>query len=108
MAINKITAIIRDSRLEAVENALKAVGVPGITVSRVKGYGQYADFCRADWMAPHARIEIIEDESRLPIIVNALLDAAQTGEAGDGLVYVEQLDVVLRIRTGESLPDSKT
>lgn len=106
MAINKITAIIRDLRLEAVEDALKAVGVPSITVSRVKGYGQHANFCRSDWMAPHVRIEIIEDEIRVPIIVNAILESARTGEADDGLVYVESLDVVLRIRTGEALGNS--
>ncbi|VAW89510.1 hypothetical protein MNBD_GAMMA17-635, partial [hydrothermal vent metagenome] len=58
MDYRKITAIIRRDVLEKVEQKLQAMGVQGISVTRVKGYGEYADFYSRDWMVSHARIEI--------------------------------------------------
>lgn len=103
----KITAIIRKGRLEAVEHALQELGIPGITVTRVKGYGEYADFFSNNWMVSHARIEIFIRAERAEEVANAILEAAHTGLAGDGIVAVLPVETVRRVRTGASLPPEK-
>jgi nitrogen regulatory protein P-II 1 len=98
--IRKVVAIIRHEVLEKVEERMQSLQVPGITVSKVKGYGQYANFYRHDWMLEHARIEIILRRERVREVVQGIIDAASSGLPGDGLVFVVPVDTVYRIRSG--------
>ena len=97
----KVTAIIRSSVLERVEQRLQGLCVPGISVRKVKGYGEYANLFSRDWMVEHARLEIFVRRERADEIARAILDAAQTGLAGDGIVVVLPVEAVYRVRTGE-------
>jgi nitrogen regulatory protein P-II 1 len=100
----RITAIIRVDRLEHVEKALKDLRVSGVSVSRVKGYGEYADFFARDWMTPYARVEIFTSADHGELIAGAILRAASTGTRGDGIVAVEPVESVRRIRSSSPLP----
>ena len=104
--MKKITAIIGSGMLEAVEGALQRVGIPGISVSAVKGYGEYANFFSHDWMVKHTKIEIFAHDEQADAIVQAIMVAARTGGAGDGIVAVQPVDTVQRIRDAERLPSS--
>lgn len=101
MALVKITAIIRRAALEAVETRLKQVGVPGITVSTVKGFGEYANFFTHDWMVSHARIELFVAADEGDAIIAAIRETAATGEAGDGIIAVLPVNRLIKIRSGE-------
>jgi nitrogen regulatory protein P-II 1 len=103
MSYKKINAIIRQGRLEATERRLRELGIPGITVTRVKGYGEYADFFNNDWMVSHARIEIFTEADRAEDIADAIIEAAHSGLEGDGIVAVLPVDTVRRVRTGSFL-----
>jgi nitrogen regulatory protein P-II 1 len=95
----KVTAIVRRTVLEKVEERLQAIRVPGMSVTTVKGYGEYADFFRHDWQVDHARIEIFTGRRRATQIAEAIVDAAHTGAPGDGIVVVLPVETVYRIRT---------
>ena len=97
-APKKITAIVRTDRLDALERRLKTAGVPGITVDAVKGYGEFPEFAHTDWLSRHARIEIVADGGEAPWIVDIILEIGHTGMPGDGIVYVEPVAEVHRIR----------
>lgn len=99
----KVTAIIRRSALEAVETRLKQLNVPGISVSTVKGFGEYANFFSHDWMVSHARIELFVEASESGQIIRAIEETARSGEAGDGFVAVLPVVQLIRIRTGEKV-----
>jgi len=101
--LRKVTAIIRVMVLEQVEERLKDLGVSGITVTRVKGYGEYANFFRSDWTVEHARIEIFVWRERAEEIARAIVEAAHTGVPGDGLVAVLPVEAVYHVRTGEAV-----
>lgn len=103
-AYSKITAIIRIDCLEQVEKALQGLHVSGVSVSRVKGYGEYTDFFARDWMSPYARVEIFTSAQQVERITGAVLRAASTGTRGDGIVALEPVDSVLRIRDGSPIP----
>lgn len=90
--------IVRTSALEAVEQALRDAGVKGVTVTRVKGYGEYKDFFSRDAMTEHARLEIFTHRLRVDQIVDAVCRAASTGAKGDGLIAVLPVESVYRIR----------
>jgi nitrogen regulatory protein P-II 1 len=94
-----VVAIIRTDRLQAVEETLKDLRVSGLSISLVKGYGEYADLFARDWMSTHARIEIFTSADRAPRIVEAMLAAATTGTSGDGLVSMLPVETVWRVRT---------
>ena len=100
----KVTAIVRVDRLEQVEKALQDLRVSGVSVSRVRGYGEYADFFARDWMSPYARVEIFTSAEHAELIAGAVLRAASTGTRGDGIVAVEPVDSVLRIRSSSPIP----
>jgi len=100
MKFSKVTAIVRTDTLEAVENALKALEVPGITVTRVKGFGEYANFFTPDWMCSHARLEVFVRRDRAGGIADAIRHSACTECAGDGIVAVLPVEHVYRIRDG--------
>jgi len=106
MKFRKVTAIIRPERLEAVEECLKKLGVPGVSVTRVKGYGEYANFFSSDWMLPHARVEVFIGEHRADAVAEAIMDAAHSGIDGDGIVAVLPVESVYHIRTREKCKDN--
>jgi len=92
MDFRKVNAIIRSDALEKVEQRLHELGVPGISVTRVKGYGEYKNFYTNDWITTHARVEIFT-----------------SGTSGDGIVAVLPVEKVYKIRhRAEVLPDEST
>ena len=112
MEYRKVTAIIRRLALERVEKRLIELGVPGITVTKVKGFGEYADFFASDWQSEHVRIEIFVRCDAADALVRAIIDEAHTGVAGDGIVAVLPAETVWRVRTGDqaelALPTDRT
>lgn len=103
MDLKQVVAIVRTDALEDMEARLRQPGAPGLTVSRVKGFGEYANFFRPDWLSAYARIEIFIDVEQVQQIVDAILDAAHTGTAGDGIVSVLPVDTLYRIRDHHKL-----
>ena len=106
MDYQKITAFFRCENCETVERALRDIGVKGFSISQVKGYGEYADLYRDDWLVTHARIEIFAVSAKVDKIVAAIMDAAHVGLEGDGIVAVTPVEKLYRIRTrGEIAPE---
>jgi len=106
--VKKIEAIIKPHRLEDVKSALTQVGVQGLTVSEIRGFGrqkghkeQYRGAEYTVDLVPKVKIEIVVSDSGLQAAVEAILRAARTGEIGDGKIFVSNLESVMRIRTGE-------
>ncbi len=99
MKYKKIVAIVRKGHLEKVEQALQELGVKGITVTQVKGFGEYANYFSRSWMCEHARIELFVVEEEVDPIVEKLMEAAHTGASGDGMIAVLPVEAVYRIRT---------
>lgn len=99
MELRKIVAIVRNQVLEDVEGRLVDMRVRGISVSKVKGYGEYANFFRPDWMVSHSRIEIFAEKSMVEGVVAAIMELAHTGMPGDGIVAVLPVENLYRIRT---------
>jgi nitrogen regulatory protein P-II 1 len=106
MELRKIVAIIRNESLDKIEGKLVDMRVRGISVTKVKGYGEYANFFNPNWMVTHSRIEIFTDDSRVDDIAAAIMEAAHTGMEGDGIVAVIPVAKLYRIRTkSEVAPD---
>lgn len=103
-AYRKVTAILRVELLDRVEKALQDLHVGGVTVSRVKGYGEYADFFARDWMSSHVRVEVFTSAEHAATIADAMIAAASTGTRGDGIVAVQPVESVLRIRSRSPVP----
>lgn len=99
MEFRKVTAIIQQNVLDKVEEKLQEIGVRGISISKVKGYGEYANFYTSDWITTHSRIEIFTDKSKAEEIATTIMNAAHTGISGDGIVAVLPVEKVYRIRT---------
>lgn len=108
MNYSKVVAIISISQdvLEKVERRLQELQVPGISVTKVKGYGEYASFYSRDWMTTHTRVEIFTRAERAELIAQAIVEAAHTGLPGDGMVAIQPVAKVFRIRRkAEARPD---
>lgn len=99
MNYRKVTAIIQSDVLEKVERKLQAIGVTGISITKVKGYGEYANFYSKDWMVSHVRFEIFTHETKADAIAQAIIEAAHVGLEGDGIVAVLPVEKLYRIRT---------
>ncbi len=106
--MKKVEAIVRPHLLEAVKNALQEVGVVGMTVSEVKGFGRqkgHTETYRGSEykveFLPKIKIEIALPEELVEQAVEAVLKTAKTGKFGDGKVFVSDLQQIVRIRTGE-------
>ena len=99
MKYRKVTAIIRCDVLEKVEHELQAMGVRGISVTKVKGYGEYTDFYSRDWMVSHTRIEIFTTETMADVIACSIMEVAHVGMEGDGIVAVLPVEKLYRIRS---------
>ncbi len=104
-----ITAIIKPFKLDDVREALSNIGVHGITVTEVKGFGRqrgHTELYRgAEYVVdflPKSKIEIAVADDDLDRAVEAIIDAARTGQVGDGKIFVAHLEHVVRIRTGET------
>lgn len=106
MEIKAVIAMVRSDALEAVETKLRQTGVQGITVTKSKGYGDHRNFFARDWMSDGVRIEIYTAADRVGAIVDAITDAAYTGEPGDGLIVVLPVDQAFSVRTrSETVPN---
>lgn len=99
MQLKKIVAIIRNQFLVEVEGRLVEMRVRGISVTKVKGYGEYANFFNPGWLVTHSRIEIFTEEGRVDEIVAAIMETANTGQEGDGILAVVPVSKLYRIRT---------
>jgi nitrogen regulatory protein P-II 1 len=106
--MKKIEAIIRPFKLEDVKIALVNAGVVGMTVSEVRGFGrqkgQIERYRGSEFTVEFLqklKLEIVVDDDRVDTVVNAIQDAARTGEIGDGKIFISTIDSVLRIRTGD-------
>lgn len=104
-----VSAIIKPFKLDDVREALSEIGVSGITVVEVKGFGRqkgHTELYRgAEYVVdflPKIKVEIAIDDSQLDQVIEAITDAAKTGKIGDGKIFVSDLEQVVRIRTGES------
>lgn len=98
MYFRKVTAIVQTTALEAVERSLREAGVKDVTVTRVKGYGEYANFFTQDWMTEHVRLEIFTHVDRVGGILEAIFRVASTGAEGDGIVAVLPVEQIYGIR----------
>ncbi|HEX9852735.1 MAG TPA: P-II family nitrogen regulator [Woeseiaceae bacterium] len=103
-----ITAIIKPFKLDDVRQAVADIGLQGITVSEVKGFGRqrgHTELYRgAEYVVdflPKAKIELAVDDAIAEEVIEAICNAARTGEIGDGKIFVTDLDQAIRIRTGE-------
>lgn len=106
-----VTAIIKPFKLDDVRESLSEIGVQGMTVTEVKGFGRqkgHTELYRgAEYVVdflPKVKIEVAIDDSQLDAVVEAISKAANTGKVGDGKIFVGTLEEVVRIRTGESGP----
>jgi nitrogen regulatory protein P-II 2 len=108
-----VTAIIKPFKLDQVRDALLAIGVHGMTVTEVKGYGRqkgHTEIYRGAEYAvnflPKVRVEVAVDEDQAEKVVETIGAAAKTGQIGDGKVFVIPIDRAIRIRTGETDADA--
>jgi len=108
-----VTAIIKPFKLDDVREALSEIGVQGVTVTEVKGFGRqkgHTELYRgAEYVVdflPKVKIEAAIDDSLLDQVIESISKAANTGKIGDGKIFVNPLEQVIRIRTGESGPDA--
>ncbi|MED5444984.1 MAG: P-II family nitrogen regulator [Pseudomonadales bacterium] len=108
-----VTAIVKPFKSEDVREALSEIGIQGMTVTEVKGFGRqkgHSELYRGseyvvDFL-PKIRIEVAIDDSQLDAVVDAITKTANTGKVGDGKIFVSTLDEVIRIRTGETGADA--
>ena len=108
-----VTAIVKPFKLDEVREALSAIGVKGITVTEVKGFGRqkgHTELYRgAEYVVdflPKVKIEAAVDDAIVDRVIEAIEAAARTGKIGDGKVFVSSLEQVVRIRTGETGKDA--
>jgi len=111
--VKLITAIIKPFKLDDVREALSEIGVSGMTVTEVKGFGRqkgHTELYRGAEYAvdflPKVKVEVAIDDGMLDQCIEAISKSANTGKVGDGKVFVAGLDELVRIRTGETGPDA--
>jgi nitrogen regulatory protein P-II 1 len=107
--MKRITAIIKPFKLDEVREALAEVGVTGLTVTEVKGFGRqkgHTELYRgAEYVVdflPKVKVEVVVPEASLDSAIDAVVRAARTGRIGDGKIFVTAVEQVIRIRTGET------
>ena len=111
--MKQITAIVKPFKLEEVREALGQVGVTGLTVTEVKGFGRqkgHTELYRgAEYVVdflPKVKIEVVCDDAVVERAVEAIINSARTGRIGDGKIFVSSVEDVIRIRTGERGEDA--
>ena len=107
--MKKVEAIIKPFKLEDVKDALAEIGITGMTVSEVKGYGRqkgHSELYRgAEYVVdflPKVKMEMVVEETQVDQVVDTIVEAARTGKIGDGKIFVSDIDKTVRIRTGET------
>ena len=108
-----VTAVIKPFKLDEVKEALREVGINGMTVTEVRGFGRqrgHSEVYRGqeyqvDFL-PKVRVDVATDHGQVEAVVNAIMNAARTGKIGDGKIFVTDVDQVYRIRTGEMGSDA--
>ena len=111
--MKKVEAIVRHFKLEDVKNALAEQGIHGMTVSEVRGFGRQKGHTEryrgseyeVDFV-PKAKIEVVCSDANLQLVIDTILRTAQTGQIGDGKLFVSDLQDAIRIRTGETGEDA--
>jgi nitrogen regulatory protein P-II 1 len=111
--VKLITAIVKPFKLDDVKEALRGLGVVGLTVSEVRGFGRQGGHTetyrgseyRIEFV-PKIKLEIVVEDDRLAIVLNEIERAAATGQIGDGKIWVTTVDELIRIRTGERGDDA--
>lgn len=111
--MKKIEAIIRHFKLEEIKNALNDIGALGMTVTEVKGFGRqkgHTEMYRGTEYAidfvPKVKVEVVCTDDALQTVVDTIVSRAQTGQMGDGKIFVYNLEEAIRIRTGEKGSDA--
>ncbi|MGC9007097.1 MAG: P-II family nitrogen regulator [Sulfurihydrogenibium sp.] len=111
--MKKVEAIIKPFKLDEVKDALTNIGIYGMTVSEVKGFGRqkgHTELYRgAEYVIdflPKLKIEVVVDDQQVEKVVEAIMQAARTGRIGDGKIFIIPIDDVIRIRTGERGPEA--
>jgi nitrogen regulatory protein P-II 2 len=108
-----ITAVIKPFKLDEVRQAVADIGIQGVTVTEVQGYGRQlgpvevyrATERRVDFL-PTTKVELAVDDSIAEQVLEAVCNVARTGKSGDGKVWIVELEQALRVRTGETGPDA--
>ena len=111
--MKKIEAIIRHFKLEDAKNALIEKGVTGMTITEVRGFGRQKAHTemyrgteyRGDFV-PKVKIEVVVDDNKVKTAIDAIVKVSQTGQVGDGKIFVSALEDTIRIRTGETGHDA--
>jgi nitrogen regulatory protein P-II 1 len=107
--MKRIEAIVRHFKLEEVKDGLTSIGIHGMTVSEVRGFGrqkghkeQYRGAEYTVDFLPKVKIEIVVSDDQARAVIDKVIETARTGQIGDGKIFVTDLDEMIRIRTGES------
>ncbi len=107
--MKKVEAIIRHFKLEDVKNALSEQGIAGMTITEVRGFGRqkgHTEMYRGTEyqvdFVPKIKIEVVVSDSKLQLVLDTIMRSAQTGQVGDGKMFVTSLSEAVRIRTGET------
>ena len=111
--MKKIEAILRHFKLEEVKDALNEIGIKGMTVTEVRGFGRQRGHTETyrgaeysvDFL-PKVKLEEVVDDSDAQNVINKIMTVARTGQVGDGKIFVSDLSEVVRIRTGETAGDA--
>jgi nitrogen regulatory protein P-II 1 len=106
--VQLVTAVIKPHKLEEVKDALRAIGVQGLTVDEVKGFGRQGGHTEtyrgAEYtvdLLPKVKVEVLVDPTEADKVAETIANAARTGKIGDGKIWISAVDSVMRIRTGE-------
>ncbi len=107
--MKKVEAIIRHFKLEDVKNALTEQGIAGMTITEVRGFGRqkgHTEMYRGTEyqvdFVPKIKVEVVVADSKLQVVLDTIMRSAQTGQVGDGKMFVSDLSEIVRIRTGET------
>lgn len=111
--VTRVEAIVRPSKLDDVRNALNDAGVHGMSVTEIRGCGRQKGLTERYRGSEYTinllhkvRVEVVVEDSRVEAVVAAIIEAAQTGEVGDGKIFLSPVSDAIRIRTGERGPDA--
>ncbi len=107
--MKRIEAVVKPFKLEDIKDALSEIGITGITVSDVKGYGRqkgHSELYRgAEYVVdflPKNKLEVIVEDKDVDQVTSTIIEAARTGKIGDGKIFVSDVETIIRIRTGET------
>jgi nitrogen regulatory protein P-II 1 len=111
--MKKVEAVVRHFKLEDIKNALTEKGIGGMTISEVRGFGRqkgHTEMYRGTEYAvdfvPKVKLEVVCSDANLSMVLDTIMRSAQTGQIGDGKIFVTDLQNVIRIRTGEQGEDA--